>query len=185
LNALILRTLFVLAIIFSVYDSAAQEIWATDSGFVEFTSRVPFFEFNGQSEQVTGQINAADSTVDFYVDLETLRTGNGKRDKDMRITLNTHNHPFAEFYGKLLTPFDSAIQGQVPASVSGLFTLNGISRPIVIDGSLDISHDEIRLEASWILRLDDYSIQPPKLLVLKVDQDQSVSLSVVLKPVNK
>ena len=41
------------------------------------------------------------------IDLTTLETGIGKRDKDMRKPLETDKSPFAEFFGKLTSSFDA------------------------------------------------------------------------------
>ena len=64
-----------------------SQSYYAENGTVNFTSSVPLYEFTGTSNQLTGRINLADSTVDFYVDLETLDSGIKKRDKDMRLTL--------------------------------------------------------------------------------------------------
>ena len=79
----------------------AQNYYA-ENGTANFTSSVPLYEFTGTSEQLTGLINLTDHTVDFYLDLETLDSGIKKRDKDMRLTLETKKFPFTEFYGSLL-----------------------------------------------------------------------------------
>ena len=69
--------------LFAVNTVTAQSYF-TDAGTAIFHSKVPLHSFSGTSENLTGLINLDDKTVDFYLDLATLDTGNGKRDKDLR-----------------------------------------------------------------------------------------------------
>lgn len=162
-------------------DVNAQSAYTTDSGHVEFRSSVPLHSFTGKSDKLTGRISLADSTVDFFVDLTTLKTGNGKRDRDMRKTLNTDDFPFAEFFGKLVTPFTADSGGVQNATVKGQFKVHGISKPLDVEGTLQKDGDQLLLEAQWSLSLADYEIVPPKLLIMKVDDEQRIRINVALK----
>ncbi|NNE36588.1 MAG: YceI family protein [Rhodothermales bacterium] len=159
----------------------AQQAFAAERGHVEFRSSVPLHSFSGRSDHLTGRISLADSTVDFYVDLTTLKTGNGKRDKDMRKTLKTKEYPFAEFFGTLTTPFDSLDTEPQRALVRGIFKIHGIERELEVAGTLQLTGDELRLNAAWELSLADYEIKPPRLLIIKVADTQRVSIETELK----
>lgn len=151
----------------------------TESGRAEFDSRVPLHSFTGTSNVLVGRISLPDSTVDFYVDLETLDTGIGKRDKDMRKTLKTDEYPFAEFFGKLVSPFDPA-GGNQSVVVRGTFSIHGHSQPLEVTGTLEPTAGGLQLNAAWELNLDDYEIKPPKLLIMKVDPVQQMRISALL-----
>ncbi|NNE69613.1 MAG: YceI family protein [Rhodothermales bacterium] len=157
------------------------QAFMTDSGTAEFESSVPLHSFVGTSEVLVGRIALPDSTVDFYLDLETLDTGNGKRDKDMKKTLDTDEHPFAEFFGKLVSPFDPD-GGQQEARVVGSFSLHGVTREVEVSGTLEPTANGLQLNAAWELSLEDYDIVPPKLLIIKVDPIQQVRISALLTP---
>ena len=159
----------------------AQTFW-TEAGHAEFTSSVPLHTFTGESDNLVGQITLADSTVDFYIDLTTFETGIGKRDKDMRKTLETDDYPFAEFFGKLTTAFDPLIETDQTAIVRGDFSIHGVTRSVEISGTLRMAGDELLLSASWKLDLEDYDIVPPRLLIIKVDALQKIRIELVLRP---
>lgn len=162
---------------------ASAQSYMTKTGHAAFTSSVPMHTFTGESDHLVGKINLADSTVDFYLDLTTLETGIGKRDKDMRETLETDEYPFAEFFGKLVSPFDPNSNEVQPARVRGTFTIHGVSREITIEGTLQKTDDGLKVEAEWELNLDDYDITPPQLLVMKVDEVQKIRIEALLPPV--
>lgn len=176
MKKLISITLFTL---FSVTLSYSQSYF-TENGIAVFHSKVPLHTFSGTSENLTGLINLEDGTVDFYLDLATLDTGNGKRDKDMRLTLDVENHPFGEFFGKLISDFDPTLEGPQIAIVEGVFKIHGNEQEVRIEGELTKNGDNVHLKACWILRLEDYDIVPPSLLFVKVDQEQEIEIEAVL-----
>ena len=161
--------------------SKAQSYFA-DDGKAVFLSKVPLHSFEGNSNNLVGLINLNDSILDFYLDLETLDTGNGKRDKDMRLTLNTDEYPFAEFYGTLSSPFDINILEPQLAIAKGIFKIHGNFKEVEIEGTLQKVEDGLLLKASWILNLTDYDIVPPRLLIIKVDENQEINIEILLTP---
>ena len=170
----------ILAVLLAIGQPAFAQSFSTETGTASFTSSVPFHSFTGTSDHLTGRISLADSTVDFFVDLETLDTGIGKRDKDMRETLETDEYPFAEFFGKLVTPFKSDSEGAQAVRAEGTFTVHGVTREIAVDGTLQYADGALRLVAHWELNLKDYDIEPPRLLIVKVDEIQKIRIEATL-----
>jgi polyisoprenoid-binding protein YceI len=66
--------------------------------------------------------------------------------------------------------------------VKGDFKIHGVSREVEIEGTLQKKPDGILLKANWVLLLEDYDIIPPKLLFVKVDQEQKIEIEALLKP---
>lgn len=163
--------------------TATAQVYMTESGTAEFTSSLPAITFTGESDHLVGRIDIRQDVVDFYLDLTTLDTGIGKRDKDMRETLETDDYPFAEFYGTLETQLDAGIPRAQPVTVVGDFTIHGVTRRIEIDGTITPSDEGLRVEAEWELNLNDYDIKPPSLLIIKVDEVQQIRIDALLTPV--
>lgn len=177
---------YILLIIFLVFlpQSITAQDFKTENGKAKFTSSVPLHTFSGTSSYLVGKISLADSTVDFYLDLSTLKTGIDSRDHDMYKTLNVEQHPFAEFFGKLITPFNPKSDDRQKVKVRGDFSINGVNRTITIDGFMQRKDNGLLVEASWQLKLDDYNIEPPGVLFYRVDSTQDISIKTLLKPAN-
>lgn len=175
--------LLILLTIFSGTASNARcQAFRTERGLVVFTSSVPLHNFDGKSDHLVGRISLSDSTVDFYVDLATLETGIGKRDRDMRKTLETDEHPFAEFYGKLVSPFDVAADTAQPVKVVGDFSIHGVTRTIEVSGTLKTTGQGLTVMGTWLLNMEDYNIDPPSLLMMTVDKVQRIRIEAQLEP---
>lgn len=174
---------FVLVLFFSCLPGLliAQQ-YMTEEGHAEFHSEVPLHSFTGESDHLVGSIDLSDSTVDFYVDLETFDTGISKRDKDMRETLKTDEYPFAEFFGKLVSDFDIDDSSTQPATVQGEFTIHGVTREVEIDGTLQKTSEGLKVEASWAVDIEDYDIEPPGILFYRVNETQDIEIEAVLTP---
>ena len=177
-----MKTITLFASLLLLSTTTLAQTFFSEEGKAIFTSSVPLHSFDGKSENLTGMINLTDNVVDFYLDLETLDTGNGKRDKDMLITLETDEYPFAEFYGSLLVPFDYANKSMQNVTVKGDFKIHGVTKEVEISGTLQPVSEGLLLKAAWILNMEDYKIEPPKLLIMQVDEEQAIKIEMLLTP---
>lgn len=176
--------LSVLTFCFVTAGTAYPQVYKTDSGHAEFKSSVPLHSFKGTSDYLAGRISLQDSTVDFYLDLTTLDTGNDKRDKDMRETLETERYPFAEFYGKLISDFNPDSAAKQKVTVRGSFTIHNITRQVTIDGTLQLKPEGLLVEATWVLDMTNYDIKPPGILFYRVEENIDIRIVAMLKPLN-
>lgn len=177
---LISACLFLLFI--TISEPAVSQSYKTESGHVEFESSVPLHSFTGTSDHLVGKISLPDSIVDFYVDLNTLDTGVGKRDRDMLETLEAEKHPFAEFYGKLVSDFNPEISRPQNVTVEGEFTVHGVTNQVTIEGTLQKVPEGLKVEASWTLNMKDYNIKPPGILFYRVSEKIDISVSATIPP---
>ncbi|NBC16162.1 MAG: YceI family protein [Bacteroidetes bacterium] len=177
--------LLALACAGSFLPRAAQaQVYQTRSGYAEFTSDLPLHSFRGTSEHLVGRVDLSDGTVDFYLDLATLDTGIGKRDKDLRRTLDTDEYPFAEFFGQIVSDYDPTSRELQPVRVRGDFTIHGVTREITVEGSIQRTPTSLKVLAGWTLNLEDYDIEPPSLVIVKVDPEQDIFIDAVLEPLD-
>ncbi|MCW9706339.1 YceI family protein [Aliifodinibius sp. 1BSP15-2V2] len=160
-------------------ESLSQS-FMTKSGHVEFDSSVPLHSFTGVSDQLVGKISLADSTVDFYVDMHTIKTGISKRDEDMLETLEAEEYPFAEFFGKVTSPFDPNRSDPQKVTIEGKFSVHGVTNPLSIEGTLQKNGKELEATASWTLDMSDYKIKPPGILFYRVSEEVDISITASL-----
>ncbi len=155
---------------------AQAQTYSTENGRAEFTSSVPLHEFTGVSDYLTGLINIEENLVDFFLDLETLKTGNGRRDRDMYRTLQTDDFPFAEFTGSLISSFDHNSTKQQNVQVTGEFTIHGVPNEMTIEGTLQRQGNELLLKANWVHDITDHEIEPPGILFYRVRDEMDVQI---------
>lgn len=173
--------LLALSVVMTIKPVSAQQ-YSADDGRVEFISSAPLLEFSGISNHLAGLLDLDQKMVDFYVDLNTLETGIRRRDRDMRNSyLETDKYPFAEFTGQITSEFDpKLIEAQV-VTAEGAFSLHGVERKIRVDGTLEPIGNDLELKAEWIVLLEDYNIDRPRVLFYELSEEQRVKISIRLK----
>lgn len=157
--------------------SLAQTFKALD-GRAVFESKAQIESFQGVSPHLAGLVNLADSTLDFYLDLNTLETGISLRDRQMRDQfLETKKFPYAEFTGRLYTPVDLSSASPQKVFVRGGFTVHGVKREIDVIGTITpTGPDRIRVQADWAVNLKDHKIEVPSVLMFRLNETIQISI---------
>jgi len=170
--SLLLKTLVVLGL-----PSALQaQTYGADKGRVEFISKASIETFTGTSNDLKGLVDLETKKIDFYIDLNTLRTGIALRDEHMRESyLETKKYPFAEFTG-ILNGYNPARTDTQSVIAVGSFSLHGVTMSRTIQGRLFVGSDHIYVEANWDVLLSDHKIAIPKVLFLKLADRQEVRI---------
>ncbi len=172
-------------ILFLVTNSSSYgQEFLTTSGKVKFLSQASLNEFTGESEKLNGLIDLEKNTLDFFVDLNTLKTGIGLRDKHMRDNyLETEKYPFAEFTGRFTSVPELKPGERTAVHVKGAFKVHGIARELDLSGYLTrMGNGGLELDSEFIVLLSDYGIAIPKLVFYELAEKQLVTVKATLNP---
>jgi polyisoprenoid-binding protein YceI len=149
-----------------------------DTVYFRSTAKLEFIE--GKTTAIAGGFsfdpegNAPVSGV-LRVDLRELRTGIDTRDRHMRERhLHTEKYPYAYFeltgVEGLTFPLQPGVAQQGRAR--GYFYIHGGKRPLTADIEVILIDDadgrRLRARATFAIKLDDYEIDRPKALFLKL-----------------
>ena len=156
---------------------------------VKFTSEVVTFTFAGTTDKIDGfvywegeELFAEKNQLHFEVDLATLDTGIGKRDRDMRQVLGTDKWPKAVYKGEIVE--HAAMDTTVVAysvKTKGTLSLHGVERQVEIPGTVIVEEGRSKIEAAFTLELADYDIEAPSIVAfVKVNQEIVVEASFYL-----
>ncbi|MCH7400359.1 YceI family protein [Belliella kenyensis] len=175
--------LIIICFITTLAEDAFAQVYKTEKGKAEFLSKAPLNEFVGTSSNLNGLIDVDKNLVDFFIDLNTLKTGISLRDKHMRENyLETKKYPFSEFTGKFKTlpKFDQKNHDEV--FVVGVFKIHGVEKQVEIPASVQkTSSNELAFESKFVIKLSDYKIAIPKVVFYELAEEQEVTISGVLK----
>jgi polyisoprenoid-binding protein YceI len=164
-------------------DEIKAQGFNTENGSVEFLSKASLSEFTGVSGSLNGLVDLEKNLLDFFVDLNTVKTGIGLRDRHMRENyLETKKFPFAEFTGKIES-LPNIVKGQSrEVMAKGKFKIHGVERDIEVPGKLTlVSENELKLEAQFKVLLSDYKIDIPTVVFYELSEEQVVTIKATLK----
>lgn len=131
------------------------------SGTLSYDGRGTFGGFVGTTDSLVGRLNAAAdlSRVSGYVAARagTLRTGNGKRDRDQWSSLEVDSFPFIRYDVDSVT-VGATTQDTVLVTLHGRFDIHGVKRAVDLPSRLVRTATAAHLRADTPLDLREYRI---------------------------
>jgi len=201
------KFIVVLLLLLMTSGAMAQEVskvfYANDpkkKDIVSFTSKAPLETIIGRTAEIMGFVEADPGDVSkatrgrFEVDLGSLDTGIGMRDKDMRERfLETGKYPKAVFeLTRVVSASQSTLEDGEPVElmVEGNFSVHGVTRKIAVPLTITFMKeteatksrmpgDLLKIVGTWDLVLSDYKIERPQFLILKLDEKQKVNIDLM------
>jgi len=163
-----------------------------------FESNAPLEDIVGVSNQIEAIAmidinNLSNSKGKVTVDLSNLKTGIDLRDEHLRsdMWLNTAKFPNAVFMLNKISGTSKLEDGKkANVKLHGTFTVHGVTKEIVANGEITyfkesnqtknrIAGNLLKVNANFDIKLSDYGIEIPSMVVGKVDENIKVSTNFV------
>lgn len=129
-------------------------------GTLSFDGRASAGDFTGTTTTLTGQMTGGDGleAVRGWVEapVATLKTGNGRRDRDLNKSMESDKYPTMRFDLDGVTPAGTG--DSVPVTLKGRLTLHGMERRVELPGSVAFAEGAVRVRSDFPLNLKDYKI---------------------------
>jgi polyisoprenoid-binding protein YceI len=155
---------------------------------VKFISDAPVEDFEGVTSKIDGYLVhdgeevSAGSELYFEVDLRTLDTGIGLRNRHMREDyLHTDKYPYAKYSGNVSKAWKSGKGTEV--MVSGNMDIHGKKKALDVRGVITPVSNGIRIKTSFEVKLTDHNIEVPQLMFVKISEVMKLELDFHLKRV--
>jgi polyisoprenoid-binding protein YceI len=169
-------------------DSTTYQVRDDGKSRVTFVSDAPLETMTGKTSKVTGKltIDPADITKtkgSFKSPVASLRTDNDLRDEHLQGDgwLDAKKHPNIHFQ---ITEVILGKKGsaelkknkETKVQVKGKFTVHGITKPVIANGSVRWSNAGMHIKAQFTVTLEDHMISVPSIVRLKIANDIAVSV---------
>jgi polyisoprenoid-binding protein YceI len=158
---------------------------------VRFISRASIEEFEGVTDRIdgfvlldgptlTGETGGDDTELYLEVDLASLDTGIGLRNRHMRDNyLEVAEYPYASYSGVIVRS-DPIAEGGHRVTSRGSFTVHGVSRDMEIPCDVTSAGDIYRVACTFQVLLSDHDIDIPRIMFLKLADEIRVDLDFVM-----
>lgn len=111
----------------------------------------------------------------IYFKTITLISDKKDRDKNMYKLLNVDKFETISFDIK------NIIKNEINYDISGILTLNGISKDIIVKSDIGEEKSNILLNGKFSFNLTDFNLEPPSMLFLKVRDQIDITYKIYLK----
>jgi polyisoprenoid-binding protein YceI len=180
--------------------AAGETLFTVDDDRNTFTfeSKAPLEKIIGMSNKIAGRIRVdptdvtSDSMAKFELHLASMSTGIGLRDEHMREQfLETDKYPNAVLtIDKVTKASSKTLMDQKPVTLDakGTLELHGVKKKVHLEGitltllkenedtKMRMPGDLIHIDGALVLKLSDYNIKRPQLVLLKLDDNIRVSV---------
>ena len=169
---------------------AQAKTYEVKKATAEFHAEDTYDSFDGKTDKVTGTIVAdpgkpAASSVSITIDMSTLDTGVGLRNKEMKdLYLHTGKFPTASFKSvSVAGPASVAVGTPADVNVTGDFTLHGVTKRMTFPVRVVIGQDgRLHATTSFKVHMPDFGISVPHNILVTVEDNVPVKLDVWASP---
>ena len=156
---------------------------------VQFISSTTLLDFEGNTNKIDGYVYWEGDTIFeknaelyFEVDLNSVETGNGKRDRDMREEVLETDKWRTTYFKGVITSFTKAESAEkYNVATKGKIFIHGVEKELEIPGVITIVGGEMNIQANFSVFLEDFNIEAPSLLAfIKVAEEIKLNLNLYL-----
>ncbi len=183
--------LLLFAVLLGGTFSEECHVTAEKTNLVKFISDAPIEEFEGVTDQIDGYLYwegdrlTEKSDLYFEVDLNTLDTGIGLRNRHMRENyLETEKYPLASFKGKIIKS-EKAGGNTFKVMVQGTMSIHGVDRLMSAEGIIQKNGDIYRIQSHFDVKLSHYNIEIPSIMFYKIDETMRLVLDFHVKKIEE
>ncbi len=184
LKAVVILTIFGFVLL---ANGAEWQVEKSDKNLVKFISDAPIEEFEGVTSSIDGYLywEGEDllnkSELYFEVDLNTLDTGIGLRNRHMRENyLETEKYPTTHFKGAIVKA-EKQEDGTYRVLVQGKMFIHGVERMKSIKGVLTFNGTSMQIASDFDVKLSDYNIPIPSIMFYKINEIMALKLNFMLQ----
>jgi len=173
----------------SISQAAEFHVDKQQKNLVKFISDAPMEDFEGTTSKIDGYMmnegieKLIGSEVYFEVDLNSVSTGVGLRDRHMREDyLHTDKYKLTNFKGKISNA-SKITDSEYDFTANGKKFIHGVTKDITIKGKIYKTSIGYKVKANWAIKLPDYNIEVPKFMFLRISDEIKLEVEFNLKQV--
>ncbi|GAA4302128.1 YceI family protein [Compostibacter hankyongensis] len=156
----------------------AQQRFTCDNAVVSFFSSAPLEDIDARTDKGISTLDIQTRELYFKIPVNTFQFKRSLMQEHFNSDyLETEKYPFAEFKGQLQGSDSLTRAGTYTVSVKGQLTIHGVTRDCTADGTLTVMSDRIRAVSAFQVRLADYNIKIPRLVIRNIAEVVDVKIN--------
>jgi polyisoprenoid-binding protein YceI len=156
--------------------SFGQTLYRTSLGEVSFFSKTPALDIEALNKKAGAILNAGTRDLAIQMKITDFQFPNKLMQEHFNENyLESERYPTAKFAGKITEEIDLSKPGTYPVTAAGNLTIHGVTKPVVVKGTLVASANELKVSFGFKVRTEDYQIEVPTLVFDKIAEVIEVS----------
>ena len=159
----------------------SQEFWEIDSNssFIKYSGNHFLHNWDAQNDEISGLLNIENGTIDnvgVIAKVKDFNSGNSSLDSNAMRVVEALKYPNVIFRSSLIEQNDDRVY------LEGVLEFHGIKQNLKVEGKIESLEDKIKINIDFIIKLSDFEIKRPSLLLRKVEDEILVEINLNFDP---
>ena len=159
----------------------SQEFWEIDSNssFIKYSGNHFLHNWDAQNDEISGLLNIENGTIDnvgVIAKVKDFNSGNSSLDSNAMRVVEALKYPNVIFRSSLIEQNDDRVY------LEGVLEFHGIKQNLKVEGKIESLEDQIKINMDFIIKLSDFEIRRPSLLLRKVEDEILVEINLNFDP---
>ena len=160
----------------------SQEFWEIDSNssFIKYSGNHFLHNWDAQNDEISGLLNIENGTIDnvgVIAKVKDFNSGNSSLDSNAMRVVEALKYPNVIFRSSLIEQNDDRVY------LEGVLEFHGIKQNLKVEGKIESLEDQIKINMDFIIKLSDFEIRRPSLLLRKVEDEILIEINLNFYPV--
>lgn len=159
------------------------QVWIEKAGTISFYSSTPVEDISAKNTQVSSALNTATGDVVVKLNIKDFVFPVALMQEHFNENyLESSKYPTSTFKGKIIETIDYTKNGSYPVTATGKLNIHGVEKDKTINGTLKIENGKITLDAAFDILLEEYKIERPSIVMMKIAEKIAVKALFVYLP---
>ena len=151
------------------------QIFTGKNGEINFFSETPIEDISAVNNKVSAVFDGSTNDLVFQLNITDFKFPIALMQEHFNENyLESDLYPKSKFIGRVVNIMDEQ------ATVSGDLTIHGITNSINVVGSFIKSKNSVLINSQFIVKLKDYNIKIPKIVMYKIAEEIEVKVNIEL-----
>ena len=166
----------IILLLFSVQIHAQR--FMSNTGEISFFSQAPMEDIAAVNKKVSAVFDASNNNLVFQLKISDFIFQKALMQEHFNENyLESDIYPKSIFSGKVLKNQDGK------AIVQGNLTIHGETNRVKVSGVMIQNKESVNIEAEFIIKLEDYNITVPKIVMYKIAEEIDIKVNIELKEI--
>ncbi len=180
------QTFLVLALFMGL--SIKAQIYTAKAGAtsIGFYSEAPLENIEAVNKSATIVLKTSDNELQMSISIQNFKFKNALMEEHFNENyMETTKYPKAIFRGKINEKVDYAKEGDQKVTVTGKMEIHGVTKEVTLEGTLNKTGNEIKMNTKFKIKVSDYNIKVPSMYVQNIAEVVDVTFATILEPFQK
>ena len=158
-------------------------VYTAQEGRIDFISDAPLELIKAASDELKGALDMDKQTFAFSVPMISFQGFNSplQREHFNERYVESSEFPDATFSGKIIEQVDFSQPGIYVVRAKGILDIHGVKQERIIKGSLEISEDNMKIQAAFTVPVKEHNIKIPRVVFQKIAELIKVTIEIDLQ----